>query len=249
MRMLYSPADWPVRRDALAPLDQAASRLYQKLSKLDIEALEISAYSQRYLRDLTHVHVLRVMLQRYAYLLAWALDGSQAPYEQFVLVDYGGGTGILSLLAREMGIGRVIYNDIYEVSTRDARVIAQALGLPAEMYVTGDLAELNAYFQEKQLRYQAVVSYDVIEHIYDIEGFLRELPACAGAQARIVMASSANPFNPRIRAKLEAHQRHLDAFDRPAAVGDKQRDTHTAYARVRAEIIRAHAAALTPQEI
>lgn len=41
-----------------------------------------------------------------------------------VFVDYGAGTGIMSLLAREMGFGAVLYVDIYDVSCRDAELIA-----------------------------------------------------------------------------------------------------------------------------
>ena len=38
-----------------------------------------------------------------------------------VLIDYAGGVGDLSLLAKELGIGTVIYNDISDELAKDAR--------------------------------------------------------------------------------------------------------------------------------
>jgi hypothetical protein len=55
------------------------------------------------------------------------------------MVDYGGGLGLMSMLARRLGVGRVIYNDIYPASCRDAELIARQLGIPANDYVTGHI--------------------------------------------------------------------------------------------------------------
>src|SRR5210317_1921987 len=120
-------------------IDQLASaqiRLENSLSNLDLVSLGISEYNRRYLQPkLKHLdHVL----QRYGRLLYFSLNGSQTALENFILVDYGGGSGLISILAKEMGIGVVIYNDIYEVSCADVGLLSQALGHELDHVICGD---------------------------------------------------------------------------------------------------------------
>jgi len=75
------------------------------------------------------------------------------------LVDYGGGSGLLSFLALEAGIGTVIYNDIYDVSCEDARKLGQALHLPLSRIVCGDVDELVSYLRKEKINVNAIVSY------------------------------------------------------------------------------------------
>jgi len=55
---------------------------------------------------------LKGTLQRYSYLLLLAIEHLKIPLEEYTILDYGGVSGIFSLLAKEVGIGQVIYNDI-----------------------------------------------------------------------------------------------------------------------------------------
>jgi hypothetical protein len=136
----------------------AQSRLYHKLTGLDLQGLNLSDYMQRYLRS--YLANLRGVLQRYGELLYLAMRGSPV-LEDFVLVDYGGGSGLISLLAVEMGIGTVVYNDIYDKCCHDAARISMALGLPLKHIVCGDVDELVTYLQESRITVNAFVSNDV----------------------------------------------------------------------------------------
>ena len=154
-------------------INSAADRLYKKLIGLNLKELGISEYNQRYLGG--KLANLIGTLQLYTYLLGLSLEGNKLPLEKFVFIDYGGGSGVFSLLAKELGIGRVIYNDIYDVSCDDAKKVAQATAIDVDGFVCGDLEELIFYIDNNSLAVNAISSHDVIEHIYDVEDHLRKL--------------------------------------------------------------------------
>ena len=108
----------------------AKDRLQKKLSALDLGSLGITEYNQRYLGD--KLKNIGGVLDLYGYLLRLCLSNSSLPIQQSVFVDYGGGSGVLSYLAKEVGIGKVIYVDIYEGSCNDVEIISKALGLPLD---------------------------------------------------------------------------------------------------------------------
>jgi len=64
-------------------------------------------YLSSYFRNLDRI------LQVCGRILLLATKEIQYPLRDFVLVDYGGGSGLLSFLALEAGISTVIYNDIF----------------------------------------------------------------------------------------------------------------------------------------
>jgi len=79
-------------KNALLPDDRvvkdinaAAGRLHDKLSKLDIEELDISDQNRGYLRN--HFENIRFTLQTYSYLLSWSVAHSGVPHDEFVFID------------------------------------------------------------------------------------------------------------------------------------------------------------------
>jgi len=100
-------------------IETAACHLGDKLTSLDIKSVGISEYNQRYLS--TKIFQLKGSLQTYAYLLWLSFRDRLTPVDNAVFVDYGGGRGVMSFLAKEMGVKTVIYNDIYDVSCVDVR--------------------------------------------------------------------------------------------------------------------------------
>lgn len=237
----------PEDRYWLAGVQRAAASLYEKLGLLEPATLPISDYNRRYLSK--HLVNAQRTLEKYGLLLAWSLYGFMRPLEDFVFVEYGAGCGMLSLLAKEIGIGTVVYNDIYDVSCRDAETIAQAIGLKADSYVCGEIDSVLEFLRTNQLSCQAIASYDVIEHIYDIDIFLGKLRFLSSSKLNVVMASGANPHNPWIRRKLSEGHIIAEYEDREYEWGHKERDSLRAYLRLRREIIKKYAPGLDKEEL
>ena len=231
---------------AMKSLDIAALALFDDLQSVRPLNLPISDYSKRYLSD--KIGSLESELSRDTHIIRCALRDTCKSLEEIVLVDYGGGTGVLSLLAKKLGVGTVIYNDIYDVSCRDARKIADVLGCAADYYVAGDIDDLVDFLSNRGLKSDAVVSYDVLEHIYDIDEFLRKLHLISREGSAMMLCSGANILNypivkSEILAQIKAENEGIEE-----KWGHKKRDTLMAYAQVRAQIIREYAPKLIDDE-
>lgn len=235
MEFMYNHAHLPKDQKLLIDINSAASRLFDKLRTFNIEALDISDYNKRYFGG--KLASLSRCLQLYSYILAWSLAKSVTPIRKFVFLDYGGGSGMLSLLAKELGVGTVIYNDIYDVSCHDSKLIAESVGNEANYYVQGDIDDVLAFLRTSNLNCNAVASYDVIEHIYDIEYFFERISFFSGGSLTVVMSSGANTFNPLIRRKEMKKQLEVEYKDREKKLGHKERDCLKSFLKVRKEMI------------
>lgn len=231
MKYLYRNAAYRESNPLLARLDSAAHRLCGKLMNLKIETLGISEYNQRYLAKKLKSPVATMNL--YGHLLLLSLAQTRIPLDRFVFVDYGGGCGILSLLAKELGLGRVIYNDIYDVSCRDIKIIARAADIPIDDYVPGDIDDLAVFLNRKSCPVHAIGSFDVIEHLYDLDHYLEILGHLSTERLRLVFASTANPSNPFIKKKLRKLHLEYEYSPREMKWGHKKRDSLESFFQVR----------------
>ncbi|MBN2144894.1 MAG: methyltransferase domain-containing protein [Candidatus Aureabacteria bacterium] len=217
----------------------AQTRLYDKLAHLDVTSLNISEYNQRYLGN--RIANLKGVLQLYGRLLSFCLNKVPVHPENFVLVDYGGGSGLISLLAAESGIRTVIYNDIYDVSCRDVRLLSHELGLKLDHIVCGDLDELISYLHKNSISVDAITSYDVLEHIYDVEYHFHKLTTLSDRPLRVVYASGANIANLRYVFAVKKKQIEAEYKNREKKWGYKQCDSLQAFFDVRKKIISSYA--------
>jgi len=216
------------------------------LKQLDINSLRISDYNKRYLSN--YIKNIRSILHKYSYVFAWSIVDTDVSPDQLVFIDYGGGSGILSLLAKEYGINTVVYNDIYEISCRDARIIAVTVGNEAEYYVHGDIDTVIDFLKTKSLYSTVMTSYDVIEHIYDLETFLTNLNDLSPLPFSAVMASGANPLNPVKRRRFMRYHMNREYKDQEKKWGHKERDCLKAYFDARKDIISRQAPTLLNTE-
>ncbi len=235
MRYMYNTVNLPKDKILLSEIDSAAGRLFEKLAILDVDRLNISDYNKLYIKN--YISGLTSNLQKYSYILSLSLSHFKDTYDKFVLVDYGGGTGILSLLAKELGIGTVIYNDIYNVSCADAYILASSIGNVADYYVQGDTDDLAAFLTENKINCNAIASYDVIEHVYRMETFFSKIVRLSQVPFCIVMASGSNKYNPINVRRMKKVQIINEYEDREKKYGHKERDCLKSYLRVRKEII------------
>ena len=247
---LYKFGCYPDNKRIINDLHSAAARLNNKLAALELGSLGVTEYNQRYFGG--HIESNRARnlnLTKYGYILAWAIANIEKPKEQIVFLDYGAGHGMLSLLAKEFGIGTVVHNDIYPVSCDDARLIGNALDLEADAYIPGDLDDAIAYFGTSGISCDSVASYDVIEHIYDIEGFLSKVHGLSSKGLSMFMASSANERNPIINRRIKKIHVEFENKDRGIKPGRKPTDATRAIIELRKSIIHQYAKDLSGQEL
>jgi len=242
---LFDHARHPRNPALVTAVRSAAARLARKLSALDANRLEISPYIRRHVR--MKQESIEAYLQLYAFILAWSLAQNRRPLEDVTFCDYGAGSGVLAMLARELGIGTVIYNDIYDVSCRDAELIARQIGCRADHYVEGDVDALVSFLKANRLELTTIASYDVIEHVYDTPRFLERLPRIV--TGGVAMASGANPFNPVTRRKLMQIHREFEYRDRKPREGQKERDTTRSHLVIRRDILREMALGLSDADL
>ena len=247
---LYKLGLYPDNRELVDGIAAAAATLNDKLESLVLDNLDISDYNKRYFGGhIESYEARRLNLTKYGYVLTWALAHLDKPKKDLVFLDHGGGHGMLSLLAKQYGIGTVVHNDIYPVSCEDARIIGDALGVVADHYVPGDIDRVLEFCQDNVLACDCVANYDVIEHIYDIDDFLRKLHQLSPGRMSLFLASAANEQNPRINKLLMTMHREFELKDREAKPGRKPTDATRALVELRGEIIASYAPSLSIDEI
>jgi hypothetical protein len=223
----------------------AINNLNEKLAKLNLFELGISEYNIRYLSSKLSNPSSNFGL--YSDLLYLCFDKQdKSLLSSMTLVDYGGGSGLFSMLAKSLGIGTVIYNDIYDVSCRDVKIIADAIGYPIDGIVCGEIDDVIYYLKENKLKVDSMCSFDVIEHIYDINDYLRKCNEIPRSEfgLRLVFGSGAIGNNPFINHKLRRKHLISENVDREKKFGHKERDTLKSFVTIRKEIIRNYSEAL-----
>ena len=111
-----------------------------------------------------------------------------------VIVDYGGGHGLFSLFAKQMGFKQVIYIDINPVSVKKVEELKQKTGYGPDVILCGDAPELKRWCQENNVEPNCLVSIDVIEHVYNLDTFFADLFAINSAM-QMVFTTASNPCN------------------------------------------------------
>jgi len=197
----------------------AEKHLYEKLINLDPKALNISEYNQRKL--VLKIAGLKGVLRLYGTLLYLSLNNRRISPEESVLVDYGGGSGLISFLGAEMGIGTIIYNDIYESSCMDVRSLSNALGLTLGHIVCGDVDGLVSYLESNSISIDAITSYDVLEHIYDVKSHFEKLSSLSNSKFRLIYASGANIASPVYVHSVRKRQINAEYNNREKGWGHK----------------------------
>ena len=191
-------AKMPDDKVMIAEINNAAKRIYDKLMQGGLNAPKDMDPDYRNIYYKNHLESLKNDLSKYIYHLTWAIAGTKKHRKEITLIDHGGGLGFMSILAKEAGVGKVIYNDIDYKFMQAAASIGTSVNAAADHYILGDVDTLIKE-HERSIRttVDALVSYDVLEHIYDLDFFFEKLCLSKCCPNLIFSSSGANMFNPR----------------------------------------------------
>jgi len=215
-------------------IKNSINRLSDKILLLDLDTLNISSYNKTYFKK--YAYQFNFYMSIYAQLLLKSLKKLSKPITQSTFVDYGGGCGILSYLAKEIGFKTVIYNDIYQTSVEDSQIIAKNLDIDIDYFIGGDIDELVYQIKQKYLKPDLICSFDVLEHIYNIEDWFNSVCKIENSFS-IIFMTHANPCNPLINYRLKKLHRKAEFKGLEKDEGWKEIDIHTAYFEARKKII------------
>ncbi len=227
-------------------IDDAIERLFIKLKKIDVEAIDISAYNKHYLLRYKNNFIFYMAL--YKQLMIKAINKLSRPVSEYVFVDYGGGCGMLSFLAKETGFKMVIYNDVYEVSVIDAFKIASTINIPINYFISGDAKAFVMEMNIKNLKPDLICSFDVLEHIYDWKLWIKNIITINNSFSLLFM-TSANTANPVIRRRLKKIHYQTEYIGFKEDEGWKESDVSVSFINERKKIINATGFNLSYDEI
>lgn len=174
---------------------QMKAALVQALSRMETDDEHRRALEHKVRRITYTVEVCYRCLEQVATHLPYSIEDA-------TLVDYGGGSGALTLCAKMCGWGHVIYVDNSEQALHTARqlhTLADDSGrYTADCYLLGDADTLLQHCRNEKMRIDAVVGTDVVEHIYNLERFFNAMALLGAPQLLLTTASNAdNPFKCR----------------------------------------------------
>ena len=231
----------------LKQLQLAQDNLKLKLLELDLDAIEISDYTREYLRSM--VQDLEETLGRFTQVIHAGLKSSNNEIETLSILEFGGGAGLLSLLALEAGAKEVVYNDIFLGSCEDVKKIAGACNLELSDVICGSHIDLVNHLNEIDQHIDLVLSYDVIEHVYDVSEMLLSFSKLKSVPRSIVFGSGANIKNPFYVRHVRKIQIDVELNDRKHYVGHKERDSLASYLTLRKKMILTYRSDLSDFEI
>jgi len=183
-------------------INSAIKDLFFRLNELDIQNLGISDHIKQYL--IKYINNYSYYMSAYSQLLQKALKKVKNPAAESVFADYGGGCGILSLLAKLTGFKAVIYNDVYEKSVIDAKIISKKLNIPIDYYICGDVEDFVNQIEQLNIYPDLICSFDVLEHIYNLESWIRTIARIP--KFSLLFMTGANSRNPVIVNRLKKLQ-------------------------------------------
>lgn len=178
------------------------------LRSVDYASLPVSDYNKRYI-----AHLLPAMdyyLEIYYRCLTEGIRMAGKAAGEMTLVDYGGGSGFLSLLAAKMGFGQIIYIDLNPHSAETMRVLKGRLGIGPGVILTGNADTLADWCGSHQVRPQLLVATDLIEHVYDLSAFFGDLCRISDGM-QMIFTTASTPYQPLVKRRLHRYMRGCES--------------------------------------
>lgn len=173
--------------------------MLNKLRNINYQDLPISDYSRQYI--LRMLPVLDYYMDIYHRSLKQMIGQVGKAPSDITMVDYGGGHGFLSLAAKEMGIGRVIYIDYNPQAVKTVQALSKEVGKGPDKVLLGDAGMLRQWCTNNCVKPDALLGMDVIEHIYRLEDFFADVYA-VNPSIFMLFTTGSTPYNPWVARRL-----------------------------------------------
>jgi hypothetical protein len=111
--------------------------------------------------------------------------------------------------------------------------------LAAKDYICADSDGLVDYFKSKQMNCDCVVSRNVIEHIYNLENYFRDIAEYSERNLVVCLATTANIKNPLVNIYTRKIQRTAE-LKGSKGKWQKERDSNSSFLEIRKKIIHDH---------
>lgn len=181
-------------------------KLSALLQDVDYDSLPISEYNKKYIRNIKF-H-LAYHFEIHAVCLRKGLKDIGKPLSQITLVDYGGGCGFLSIFAKRLGFGRVVYIDLNPNSVHTIQTLKELTGMGPDVILQGNSGELKEWCRSNTIVPDLLVATDLIEHVYDLNPFVGDLASIG--KMNMVFSTGSNPYNPIVKRRLRKYMTASD---------------------------------------
>ncbi|MTK52611.1 methyltransferase domain-containing protein [Paludibacter sp.] len=165
-----------------------------RILNLDYKSLGINEYNLQYIFDILP------KINYHFSIYKRCIDLLKTGKHKGTIVDFGGGHGFLSCFLKMLGF-HVIYCDNNPLAISTVKKIGTALQTAPDIIIEGSTIELSAYCKTNNIIPDYLISIDVIEHIYDLEGLFSQLHDI-NPKMKMCFTTSANPCNFRHRKRL-----------------------------------------------
>lgn len=184
----------PYKDELAQKIETACEELLIKIPQLPIDDMPFEPFFKWYYQH-CHLSRPRFSLRTSARLLHQALSSVNKPLNQIVLMDYGAGLGTMYIIAKMIGVGKVIYNDLLPEFATPAIAVDKALGYVMHEYIIGDTLATCQQLKEKNIVVDVILSRNVLEHIYDLKEFFATIYKYQ-PKAALFNSTTANWNNP-----------------------------------------------------
>lgn len=221
------------------------SSFAELLNQVSLQDQDMGDYSKRYLQYLLRHRIY--FLHIYAHVLEKAVEKSGKEIKEMSLLDYGAGNGLLGMFAKYCGFQKVFLCDTADSFMKAAVHTAKQLNISLDGVVIGELQQFIRQFPGERL--DIVVGTDVIEHIYNLDSFFKELQGINPFMIS-VFSTASNPDNFLKLKKLRKMQLkdELVGGD-PSDFELAGEEAHPAHFEIRRKIILDNAAGLSTKEV
>lgn len=226
-------------------IDYVVEKVFSKIKKIDLQDISISDHTMEYLKKYRDNDIFYAAT--YSQLLEKALSKLNKPIDESTFIDYGGGCGILSYIARELGFKTIVYNDLYKTSVNDTKIISGKLNMILNYYFEGDIDDLIYNIKFYKINPDLICSFDVLEHIYDLECWIKSVSDLNTFS--LLFMTGANPENLFIVRRLRKIHKTAEYQGCENNIRINDRFLSTSFLEQRGIIIKNEFPNLSKQEI